>query len=136
MGIPKDIILLFMYWFCHSCGIVVWKGFCSAKFKIKNGARKGGICSCWMFNVYINDLIRALESSGLGCHIRGVFAGRVLYADDILLLSGSLIKFQIMIHVCNDFANLTDLTFNIKKTECFAIGALCENAIKMSIFWE
>ena len=31
---------------------------------------------------------------------------------------------------CNDFANLTDLTFNTRKFVCFAIGALCENAKK------
>ena len=51
-----------------------------------------------------------------------------------MLLSGSLIKLEIMIDIRNDFAYLTDLTYNSKKSVCFAIGALCDNPAKMSIF--
>ena len=86
--------------------------------------------------MYINDLILALGSSEIGCHIRGVFAGSVPYANDILLLPSSLIKLQIMMDICNDFAYLADLTFNSKKSVRYEIGALCENATKFQFFWD
>ena len=98
----------------------------SKKFNIKSSVSQGGggICSFWMFIVYINDLTLALKSNRLGCRIRNVFALCVLHADDILLVSGSLIKLQIMMNMCNDFAYLIDLTLNNKKSVCFAIFML------------
>ena len=75
-----------------------------------------------------------MEDSGYGCYIRGVFAGCVLYADDILLLFGSLLKLQAMLDICRDFGLLCDLTFNSKKSVCFVIGNLFEVAMKSSIF--
>jgi hypothetical protein len=70
------------------------------RFNIKSGVRQGGVCSCWLFNVYVNELIIRLELSGLGCRVRCVYAGCVLYADDILLLSGSVMKLQEMLDIC------------------------------------
>ena len=53
----------------------------------------GGVCSCWMFDVYVNELIIVkLEERGYCCKQCEAFAGCILYADDILLISNSQIK--------------------------------------------
>ena len=40
------------------------------------------------------------------------FYGCILYADDIMLLSHSLNAMQLMLTICDDFANDYDLKFN------------------------
>ena len=48
-------------------------------------------CILASFLIYINELILKLEESGLKCRLHGIFVGYIFYADDILLVSDSLI---------------------------------------------
>ena len=51
-----------------------------------NGVKQGGVISCHLFNLYIDALLVQLSNSGYGCHIAGVYAGTLSYAEDITLL--------------------------------------------------
>ena len=51
-----------------------------------NGVNQGGVISCHLFNLYIDPLLFIqLSNFGYGCHIAGVYAGALSYADDITL---------------------------------------------------
>ncbi len=63
-----------------------------------------------------------MEDSGCGCHMHGLFAGCILYADDVLLISGSVLKLQKMLDLCLEYANTHELVFNSKKSGCLAFG--------------
>ena len=45
-----------------------------------------------MFNIYIDDLIKSLQSRALGCYIGMEFYGCIVYADDILLMLASVMQ--------------------------------------------
>ena len=124
IGIPKDIIMIFLFWFKNLSAAVVWSNVKSSVFSIKSSVRQGGVCSCWMFNLYVNELIVMLEDSGYGCKLWGVLAGCILYADDILLISKSLIKLQAMLEICFNFGCEKDLLFNAKKSAYYAFRDL------------
>jgi len=47
-----------------------------------------------LFNIYIDSVIHALRVSDLGCHLGDVYVGCIAYADDIVLLSASLVNLQ------------------------------------------
>ena len=66
-NVPDDIALMCAYWFRHLVCVVVWEGVSSEPFNILSGVHQGGLCSCWFFNVCINDLIKDLEQSCYGC---------------------------------------------------------------------
>ena len=55
-----------------------------------------------------------LEKSNLECWVSSLFAGKVLYADDFMLMNASVWKLQLMLNICNAFANDNGLTFNAK----------------------
>ena len=50
--------------------------------------------SPYLFSIYVDDLIKELRHSGHGIHVGMVFIGCILYADDIVLLSGSCYGLQ------------------------------------------
>ena len=73
-------------------------------------------------------LLNILRNSGFGCTILGVFYGAVIYADDIFLLSASRTGLQVMINLCQKFAERINLKFGTNanpdksKTKCIAFS--------------
>ena len=59
----------------------------SQGFNLSNGVRQGGILSPFLFAVYLEGLIEELSNSGDGCYWGSLFAGAVVYADDVVLLA-------------------------------------------------
>ena len=78
----------------------------------------------YFFVIYIDDLLKLLRKSGLGCKIRGVYFGAVIYADDIFLLSASRTGLQVMINICQRYTERLNLRFGTNpnpeksKTKC------------------
>ena len=90
---------------------VKWGGQTSEPFDVKNGVRQGGVCSAILFAVYIDDLIGNLRKSGIGCSILGQYYGILVFADDIVLLSGSRNGLQCMVDICSNFVKKRNLKF-------------------------
>ena len=90
-GVPVDVIMLLQYWFKGLFAVVLGKGKISDQFHILSDVRQGGVSSSWFFNLYIIDLTIFLELSDLGCYLSDIFVGCILYADNILLMSESVI---------------------------------------------
>ena len=90
---------------------------------MKSGVRQGGVLSPILFNFYINDLIISLKKTDRGCHVRDLYVGCILYADDILLLSGSLNMLQDMLDTCYSISQDLHLSFNSAKSYCIIVGS-------------
>ena len=52
---------------------VRWGATTSTQFTVSNGAKQGGIISPILFNVYMDDLSVALNSSGIGGYVGAAF---------------------------------------------------------------
>ena len=91
--------------------VVKWNGSTSDQFSVSNGVRQGTISSAELFSVYIDDLIKILTKSRLGCAIDGFYYGVFIYADDILLLSASRMGLQVMVKLCEKFTAKRNLKF-------------------------
>jgi hypothetical protein len=46
----------------------------------------------------------------------------MMYADDLILMSASVLDLQIMLNICNDVADDLCLKFNASKCKCLQIG--------------
>jgi exonuclease III len=122
IGVPLCLINVFLCWFLKLNGEVIWNGMFSSVFFMKSGVGQGRINSPWFFNVYINDLIVNLRNSGFGCYIGCLYAGCLFFADDILLLSASILHLQCMLKLCGDYGNDNDILFNQKKSFLLQVG--------------
>lgn len=101
---------------------VYWAGHQSSAFNCTNGLRQGGVASPILFSVYFDELLNRLQNSGAGCYVGHVFTGAVAYADDVTLMAPTLQGLNILLKVCEQFADEYCVTFNSKKTVCIAFG--------------
>ena len=122
-----------MHIYCNQKCTVSWCGSESDSFTVKNGVRQGGVSSGIFFAVYIDDLLALLRKSKLGCHIKGIFYGALIYADDILLLSASRGGLQEMVKLCQKFVSTRNLKFGTNvcpeksKTKCIVFSKKLRN---------
>lgn len=86
------------------------------RFNIACGVRQGGVLSPYFFSIYIDDLITELRQSVYGIYIGSLLAGCILYADDIVLLSGSFHGLQRMLDICSQYGVQFDIQFNPLKS--------------------
>ena len=83
---PLCLVNVISTWFTKLNAVVRWNGVLSLQFPLLCGVRQGGVLSPVLFNIYIDDLIKSLQSRALGCYIGTEFYGCIVYADDIGLL--------------------------------------------------
>jgi len=69
-----------------------------------------------------------LRKSGVGCYIYYMFMG-IMYADDIILLSGSLNDLHSMLKVCHNVGTQLLLKFNTNKCKCIAFDKMAKSAM-------
>jgi hypothetical protein len=90
-----------------------------------SGVRQGGILSPILFNVYVDDMIVNLRCNGdMCCHV-GIVVSlvvRVMYADDLLLLSPSILGLHKMLDICCQYIITHNILFNPSKTVSVAMG--------------
>jgi len=74
----------------------MWNMTIGVGFHVRCGVRQGGVLSPFLFAIYIDDIIVQMRNPGLGIRIgsRPIFAGCLLYADDIVVISYSYYGLQ------------------------------------------
>ena len=90
-------------------------------FTVSNGVKQGGIISPVLFNVYMNDLSIALNSSGIGGYLGAAFLNHLCYADDLCLISLSSNGMQQLLNICQSCAINHQPLYNGAKS-CFYVS--------------
>jgi len=119
---PIAFMRILIHWYGSCTAIVKWNLCLSSCFSLICGVRQGGVLSPILFAVYINDLIVKLVKANLGCCIGSLCICCLFYADDIVLLAGSLHKLQLMLDICNTEMKFLDLKFNVAKSHVLRFG--------------
>ena len=73
------------FWNTTQKMFVCWGETTSTQFTVAYGVKQGEIISLILFNVYIDDLSIALNSSGVGGYLRAAFLNHLCYADDLCM---------------------------------------------------
>jgi hypothetical protein len=121
-GLPKYFVDIIINWYLKLCIVVRWDGANSSPLSVLSGVRQGGILSPILFNLYVNCFLTSLRKLDLGCHVKNLFLGCIMYADDLLLLSPSVVNLQRMLDLCDNMGRELDIRFNCTKSKCICIG--------------
>jgi len=95
-----------------------------------NGVRQGNVLSPVIFNVFINIFVTQLRQINIGCHLRSMFIGCLMYADDMILICPSVRGLQHMLDACISISDSISLQFNASKSHCLAVGRLSRLVIE------
>ena len=98
-----------------------WNSVFSKPYSVSCGVRQCGILSPFLFNLYINDLLKDLLAKDYGCHVGSVFFGCFIYADDIIILSPTLCGLQEMLNVCTRYSLSHDIVFLTLRSLCILL---------------
>ena len=71
-----------------------------------------------LFCIYMDVLLKQLESEGYGCWVGNHYFGSIGYADDLKLLSPSEHGLREMGRICEEFGEEYGVQYNPTKTVC------------------
>ena len=132
-GAPKIFIDLIMNWYSELLCRVKWDDSFSEWFRVIAGVRQGGILSPCLYCIYVDELIKVLESMKVGCYILETFMAALLYADDIALLAPSVKGLNLLLRTCSEYCIEWDICLNEKKSKAMQFGKKCENLFTLGL---
>ena len=96
---------------------VLLEGEKSDTFKIEQGMAQGCSLSPILFSVFVNDLLKEVERTGLGIQLSsGKTVGGMLFADDFVGISDSKESLQKLIDVVYSYCSKWRLRANVSKS--------------------
>jgi len=120
--LPKIFIEILINWYGKLNSFIRWNDKISSSFCITSGVRQGGILSPILFAVCVDDLLKKLENSKMGCFVRSLCCNSFMYADDLILLSITVQDLQTLVNVSAGEISNIGLNVNCNKTFCIRIG--------------
>jgi hypothetical protein len=94
----------------------------SGVIKISEGVKQGGILSPFLFNFYIDDLLRSCLNKELGAVIGDKNLSILGYCDDLILMSPITKHMEILLNMCVKYASKWKINFNSKKSVYLQVG--------------
>ena len=128
---PGSWRILYAY-YQSSTALVSVNGIRSSVFKTKQGVKQGGILSPFLFNFFLDFLIKENNALNLGALIGNVNVSTLAYCDDLTLLSSSEGQMRTLLANCQRFAADWKLEFNPKKSVCYTANS--KSKIKLIFF--
>jgi len=104
------------------------KGQLSAWFEIKSGVRQGCVMSPWLFNVFMDAVMKEVRMGTRNIGVRLEVNGNewrvsdLLYADDVVFMSETEAELRSMIECFNNVSNRRGLRVNASKSKVMVVG--------------
>jgi hypothetical protein len=124
----SKVILLRIYYDSLESMILNNKKF-SRLFKLFRGVKQGGVLSGSLFNFFINELIELCCNANIGAKFIDIIVCILIFCDDICLLSDSIEEMQVLLKLCEEFANKWGIEFNLEKCKYMVFGKIKSNNI-------
>ena len=120
--LPNGLLSVLEHWYNISVTCVRWGDTFSSFLRLQCGVRQGGVLSPYLFAVYMDQVVSAIQRSGIGCHLKFVCISVFVYADDIILLAPSVDSLQKLLILCEKELAAMEMSLNVKKSVCMRIG--------------
>ncbi len=80
----------------------------------------------------MDELIKELQSVGIGCYVGHKYSGGVSYTDDTKLLCSSIKGLQQMIEICEIFGGKYSVNYNSKKSMCMVYDQFVDRSVQFN----
>ena len=113
-GSPNVLVRFLLRWYQAQRLRTKWNGL---TFSVLRGVRQGGVLPPILFTLYIDDLLKELSHSNVGCYWDNVFVGALAYAGDLTLLAPSPSALRKFLAICEKSGSELRLKSNPGKTQ-------------------
>jgi hypothetical protein len=76
-----------------------------------------GVLSPKLFAIFVDDLIKDLECTGLGIKIGKMRITVIMYADDLIIITEMKEYMKDLLQVADNYGSTPGIKFNLDKTE-------------------
>lgn len=112
--------LLYEY-YSISKAVVRVDGQTSCIFKTTQGVKQGGTLSPFLFNYFMDGLLKECCDLEVGAHLGSNNVSCLAYCDDLLLISPVKNHMDKLLRTCFDFANNWKVKFNASKSTSYSL---------------
>ena len=113
-----DIVLLIASYIRNQTARIVWDGQRGDFEHINAGVRQGGIMSPFLFNFYMDELLKTVSSLDCGCKLGVSRVNIVAYADDVAILANSAEQLNEIYRLFKVGIDMLGLKINEEKSKC------------------
>ena len=108
-------------------------------FKVERGLRQGCVMSPWLFNLYMDGVMREFKEKSKQC---GATMGKdnekwklnhILFADDVVLIGDSGVELQDMVRTFDEICRKRKLRVNVKKSKVMRMGRRGGNRLEIKL---
>ncbi|XP_063591867.1 uncharacterized protein LOC134768956 [Penaeus indicus] len=122
IGFSKQLVELIRNLYGHQLAKVRTTHGFTDWFEIGQGMRQGCILSLHLFNIYSEGIMRrALDGFNGSIKIGGRTITNLRYADDVVLVAGSMLELQTLVNRINESSLQAGLQLNASKTKVLKI---------------
>ena len=135
-GVTDKLLNMIKQMYSNTVNIVRINGYLTDELVSEIGSKQGDPSSPTHFNVYINPLFDALNSSGLGVKLGpGTTVCTLAYADDVVIFVETQEALQKLLKIVGDWSENWRLHVNPKKTNVvhFRPKGVCETQASFTI---
>ena len=111
-NVPGIVIRALVHVYEEQTACVRLLGNNSESFRVTNGTRQGSVLSPALFAVYLDGLLLELRQLKVGCQVGGWWFGATCFADDLFLLAPSRSAAEMMLDICEKYAERHNLVYS------------------------
>ena len=67
---------------------------------MKTGVKQGSVLSAYLFTLYMDDLVKLLLDTRVGCYVGNKLINTLVYADDVVLITPSVGAMKLLLEKC------------------------------------
>ena len=122
--IPANLFRIIHSMYEDTCCRIKFSNGISDEFPSTCGVKLGDVLSPLLFTLFINDLVKSLDSSECDPVVSGdLTINSLLYADDTILLSNSEEALQKSLNCLNEFCDNWKLNVNHEKSKVMVFNS-------------